>query len=569
MKIERIRCVGFRSLKDVNIELANYNTLIGKNDSGKSSLLLALNKLFDPELRLTSDDKCKLPFYDGDCFVEAEISGIKSGLGSAGTLVVRKSLDQGLQYKSKVPANETIRKMMDGHLLKGDISKLPEKIRAIVNKEVAALPKGKIPSENATTIYEKLKADKLLEFTDGWARMDERELSALIRVVFLSANMRGEEETQYTGNSVLTSVCGQLLRDAVAKDPGIAKITDEYEAEIGRVFQKNASGQWELTELNEFQDVLNEEIKRFDSGINSESVLHPPKIPTINFGLSLEISDGCVTGIDYMGHGLRRSIVFAMLRTHRRLRQNKTSGGHRSGPFYLFLIEEPELYLHPQAERRRMNELKELANEANTQVVLCTHSAFFVDLSEYKGIHRFERRDRLETRVEVWDGPDLDPETAETVSLICRTNSQHSAMVFADLVILVEGESEQIAIPYVARKLELEDSGIDIEVVSCGGCSKIPPIQKILEGLRIRYVAWLDNANKNDKADIAKAKKARSREYGRIVITDRNWETMNKLSGNESKIYKSWKHFIKDGNMPNEEFEKRLRAAYSFQDYGI
>jgi putative ATP-dependent endonuclease of the OLD family len=256
-----------------------------------------------------------------------------------------------------------------------------------------------------------------------------------------------------------------------------------------------------------------------------------------------------------------------MLRTHRRLKQGNGGPPQANAgfaPLYLFLIEEPELYLHPQAERRRMVELKELADDDNAQVVLCTHSAIFVDLAEYKGIHRFERPGRNATNVISWTGPDLDADPVRTISLANRFNIYRSAMVFADLVILVEGASEQAAIPHVAEKLGLTTADIDVEVVACDGNSKIPPYQTVLEGLGIKYVAWFDS---DDQDQVKEGKTIRSNAFGKIITTDRDWEQMNGLStSSKNKVYNSWKFFVFDDNDPNDKLKNRVTAAYNWRD---
>jgi putative ATP-dependent endonuclease of the OLD family len=52
MHISHFRVKGFRSLQDVEATLSKYTTLIGKNDSGKSSFLKAIQLLFDTSLNL-------------------------------------------------------------------------------------------------------------------------------------------------------------------------------------------------------------------------------------------------------------------------------------------------------------------------------------------------------------------------------------------------------------------------------------------------------------------------------------------------------------------------------------
>ena len=46
-----------------------------------------------------------------------------------------------------------------------------------------------------------------------------------------------------------------------------------------------------------------------------------------------------------------------------------------------FILEEPELYLHPQAQRSLFDSLQELS--AENQVLLCTHSSSFINIDNY------------------------------------------------------------------------------------------------------------------------------------------------------------------------------------------
>jgi|CXWL01.1.fsa_nt_gi CRISPR-associated exonuclease Cas4 len=572
MYISHVKIRGFRSLQNVDVNLVSYNTLIGKNDSGKSSCLQALQTLFDPNTPLAASDVCSIEGHDGECMIEATIENCGNELAENGKLSIRRSINQGFQYKCKVPTNNLVRQMFEGTYMRGSLNEFPDDIKDFIRGEIDNVSDGgRLSIDEAKELFRRLSETNLVAYGDGWTTLDPQILDSLVQVVFLTASMRGEEELQDNRTSVLTKVGGQILREATDGDAGIAEALENLDAQIQRVTQKGEDGNWVIDGLNRFEEILEEEIHRFDEGVTSESHIVGPRLPRVDFSIGVDIRDECVTGLDHMGHGLRRSVVFAMLRTYKRLKQEvPRPAGAPEPPLYLFLIEEPELYLHPQAERRRMIELRDLAGDENAQVVLCTHSAMFVNLNDYKGIHRFERPGRQATNVIGWTGPDAGADVAEALSLIWRTNLYRSAMVFADLVILVEGVSEQAAIPHVARKMGLTSPDLEVEVVSCDGNSNIPPIQTILEGLRIKYVAWLDNEKKDDKAEVEKAKDIRTQDIGRIVTTDLNWEKMNKLTaGSENKIYKSWKYFIQDDQEPNDSLKERMTAAYNWEDFGI
>lgn len=58
--IPRVHVKNFRSLVDETIELSDYNFFVGKNDSGKSNVLKALNLFFNNKTDFNTP-------YDFDC----------------------------------------------------------------------------------------------------------------------------------------------------------------------------------------------------------------------------------------------------------------------------------------------------------------------------------------------------------------------------------------------------------------------------------------------------------------------------------------------------------------------
>ena len=578
MFISHITIKGFRSLGEVDSSLQDYTCLIGKNDCGKSSFLIALQILFDPTKTPSSEDICKIPDYGNECFIEATLKEC-NGHGDLiinGEIRIRRTFLERASswlYLGKVPSSETLANMSEGNLTKQDFNSdtfLSQQVKDFVNDDIQKkFPSGRIPKEIWKEIFENLKVKGLVEFKEGWCSLDSGRLSSLVQVVMLEADVRGEEEVSDSSQTVFSRVGGLILREATKNHAGITTAISNLTQEIQKVSTKNEQDEWIISELNHFESLFNDEIKSFDGDVTAHSSLIPPRVPPFDFSVKIEISDKWITGIGKMGHGLRRSVVFSMLRVHRRLKEQVSSDTEPLStdfsPLYLFLVEEPELYLHPQAERRRMRELQELSRLPNAQVILCTHSAIFADLSEYKGILRLHRQDRGVTSIQGWQGRELEPDDKRTMKLLNLIDANRAAMLFADLVILVEGQCEKVAIPFLAEKM-----GIDItntEIVDCGGNGSIPTCQQVLEGFGIKYVAWLDldEGNKNEREIVQKAKNICTPSNGRIVITPGNWEKFNGLGGD--KIYSSWKHFIQDENPPSEQMVARIKAAYNWQEY--
>ena len=577
MNIAKVHIKGFRSLEDVEVDVTDYTCLIGKNDCGKSSFLRALHILFDPQEKLSQDDLCKFRSNTSEpCFVEAVLENCQHSMAVRGKLRIRRIMQLGSsqwQAQCNVPQSQLLRDMSEGDCTKSKINEAKQ--NSTLNSTLCDLiedhitnvaPNGRATKENWREIYSRIQNSDLIEWENGWASFNSDELQSLVQVVFLKADMRAAEEVDDNNRSVFGRVAGFLLKDALSKHSKITEARKVLEHELQQIV-KDSQKKWPIDELNEIEELFHNEVAKFDENVRTECDFIAPRLPIFEFGVRIKISDNCVEGLDKMGHGLQRSVVFAMLRIHHTLKtkQNSPQGVENSQPLYLFLAEEPELYLHPQAERQRKKELVELSRLLDAQVVLCTHSAIFVDLAEFKGILRFSRPERTQTMVTCFQGDELNDDDKKAFNAIYWFDPNRAAMLFADHVILTEGETEKIIVPALAER-----DGIDItnvEIVDCGGNGNIPTYQKVLEGFGVKYVAWLDT---DAQREVNKARDARtSAGLGKIILTPGDWEEMTEVTviGRESKSQKGWEHFILRGNEPNDATIARIRAAYNWEDY--
>jgi hypothetical protein len=78
----------------------------------------------------------------------------------------------------------------------------------------------------------------------------------------------------------------------------------------------------------------------------------PPEIKTILSSAEVWADDGVSGPITTKGDGLKWAVTFAILRTYVELKRRESQAGKTTlSPSYLFLFEEPELFLHPVAQR--------------------------------------------------------------------------------------------------------------------------------------------------------------------------------------------------------------------------
>ncbi len=91
-----------------------------------------------------------------------------------------------------------------------------------------------------------------------------------------------------------------------------------------------------------------------------------------------------------VGSGVRNLLVLALFQAFARSFRGSAVIG----------IEEPELYLHPHAQRSLMREMEELASAGN-QIFISSHSAYFLDITRSDRIvlvERCEDEDRMFVR---------------------------------------------------------------------------------------------------------------------------------------------------------------------------
>ncbi|SJZ55200.1 ATP-dependent nuclease [Selenihalanaerobacter shriftii] len=125
--------------------------------------------------------------------------------------------------------------------------------------------------------------------------------------------------------------------------------------------------------------------------------------------------------------------------------------GINSDKDYIFSFEEPEIYLHPRAQRELLNALKDVAAQGN-QVFIITNSTIFVDQENIENITVFRRlEDNYDIKV-----ISLEENKNMLSNIIEEINLKNSDFLFAEKILLVEGKTELEALP-----IFLEDRGVD------------------------------------------------------------------------------------------------------------
>lgn len=199
-----------------------------------------------------------------------------------------------------------------------------------------------------------------------------------------------------------------------------------------------------------------------------------------------------------MGHGAQRSIQMALLK----LLAEKSSQAGNPSRCSILLIDEPELYLHPQAIETIRIALKSLAN-TGYQIVFNTHSPFLIENEDMPYCN-------IVTKVSPTVGTKVCQRAADAVDAIIPNDDPEkhrilfelknaSQILFSNSVVLVEGNTERVLMPqlyqtFTGRSMIQDKIGL-VCMDSCGSMHTAIEVLGLM-GINAKSVVDLDYAYK-------------------------------------------------------------------------
>jgi putative ATP-dependent endonuclease of OLD family len=454
-KLEHILIINFRSCKKTDISLADYTPLVGYNNGGKSNILAAIKWL----LRRSSLSNSY--FYDEahPIVVTGVISGITEDLLS--------QLEQN--HKASI----------EPFLSEGKLS-----IRRTQNK----------PNDSASKIIFEVRDPNIAQDEDGSWKSNPAGIDNAISVLFpepieVGAMENAEEDV---GKWKTSTTIGKLISEVmipVEQEHGAAK----NEVLQGLQQKLAADGNNRAPELDGFDMAANEKLEELFPGIKIKIHVPSPEIKEVFKSGTIKVyEDENPLGRDVaaLGHGAQRSIQMALIRHLADVKRKEENSASRT----LLLIDEPELYLHPQAIEQVRAALKRLSNEGY-QIIFSTHSPQMItaqDLCNALLIRKTDdegtyARDRLADAVKsaITDAP------AQTEMLFSLSNS--SQILFCEHVVLIEGKTENRLLPYLFEEVRGATLGQEkIAVVKQDGVSNTAKALKVLNAMDLPAKAIVD-----------------------------------------------------------------------------
>ncbi len=233
---------------------------------------------------------------------------------------------------------------------------------------------------------------------------------------------------------------------------------------------------------------------------------------------------------------------------------------------FVLLIEEPELYLSPHAQRHLYRVLRQLAERGN-QILYSTHAPVFLSV------------DRMEELALVRHSTDegttlFQPEPlaeAESFRALSEFDSDRAELFLARAALLVEGRTEKMTFPLVFDALGIEADKEGVLVLECGGKGNIPLFARICNHCGIPYVVVHDRDAPEGKRPVESERivnKQIQEVAGRrrTVVLVPDFEAVSGVAarGRGRKPRKAYQRYFSNGDVPQPlkvAIEKVLRAA--------
>ncbi|MFH7245423.1 MAG: AAA family ATPase [Spirulina sp.] len=479
MKLIKVSVTNYKGLREADCRLSDFVCVVGENNAGKSSLLQTI-LLFINGSKLSKD-----AFYDPskDILITVYLSGIDDDVLSKLeddhrkkievyvvdeelTLARRYSIDgtSKLRVVTNVPKNPKYREdhlntFFAGkkgkeitNLLKcsypevGDDATLSSITTQKAAKEIIAEYISSLPSEDLVT------EDILLPTgIDNSIRAIFPEPIYIPAVKDLIDDLKTKEGASF---GKLLNILLNVIEDDLAE---ASETFDNLRKKLNRIPQPDGSVLDErMDRVKKIESTIQHNLKETFRDVRIELEIPPPEIKTVLSNASVLADDGVRGSIDNKGDGFKRAITFSILRTYVQLSQDKDwRKDHDDKPVrerFLFLFEEPELYLHPRAQNILFEALSLISSRHQT--IVTTHSPIFFSADKTTTFVKIYKKSLGDEQKPVGlckhiDVSDLNEK--DKFQLISFESSNHA--FFSRHIVLVEGDSELIVFPHLARLL--------------------------------------------------------------------------------------------------------------------
>ncbi|MBT2652752.1 AAA family ATPase [Oceanobacillus sp. ISL-73] len=423
MKLIKFSVINYKIFKkefSIDFQENSISILTGRNNTGKSTILEAINCFFQ--------DATKSFAIDTDCFSDANkeiLLKATFNIQENENIVIKKKY---IDDAKPVFLDETDKEINSRHLEK-------EKLDIILENKPFYITPSMSPesvSQLVQNIYNEVLQNDLLKLESPNENEDKRD--------------------------------EELMKE-------YSRIKDSYP----KFLQKLKSNTDKILELvsrdvsNNLKTLFsNEHLSLRVIGGETDGFTHKDILKSINSSVNISDNKKPEMPLGNQGTGLQRmSLIFLI----QNMIQNNLIGENQNK---LLLIDEPEAFLHPEAVRALSRSLYKIGEQL--PLMISTHSPVLIDLSERHTSIRVFRVGELEA-IDLFRSSNIkfDDDDIKNMKIMNYVDSYVNEFFFADRILIVEGDTEYIAFKYLAEK-----ENINLHVIRARGKTTIPTLMKVL-----------------------------------------------------------------------------------------
>lgn len=540
MRLVKFEIKNFKGISQGQFAWDDIIALIGENNAGKSSVLQAL-KCFLGGSQLKDEEVFRDHKTDGDNALELighfdelneaerESPAVRGRMHDTSWIIKKRFWADGelgnKEWNEKYYSYSSQEQFRDWPTQDASWNAFPADYRPLIEQ----IPdRGNRPNQqNRATLRDIIRANRpdLIEAAEpawvenpgGGGNWKSNANSIFPRLVFVEAVHDASAEAVSKEASAYGKILSLIVEKRMMQRPEILALKERLD-DVLKLFRpdpENPATQAE--EIRGLEQRINERLNNVVSGIVSiettEADIRPILLP--NTELKLQDAPGSVkTNISHQGHGLQRTLIMTLLQILAEVQAEPTTTETEipdttSERSVILAVEEPELYMHPQMERKMRDTLYRLASQPGIQVICTTHSPVFLDMGQkHKAIVRVVKNDTRQISFNQVTG-DLFSGTAANdernrLRLVTSFHPTVNEVFFARRVALLE---EQSAIAAFQRGAEL--TGLyerhphaqrDVTLIDADGKGSIPLYQRVLTHFRIPYTVIYDEDQGNPNA---------------------------------------------------------------------
>lgn len=475
MRISKLKIRNFRSIETLDMELPQLCALVGPNNAGKSNIMLALHRVLGRDWARVVDFDDVRDRYRQDPDRDVEIVA---------------TVDPPITYRKfkAAPASEIHALSFKLARYKKEREGEPRLIQECLDA------KGKVVNVAASVPKkgEQLKHEPLHRIPN--------EVQKELPLIYIRANRTLAHQLPGAQYSVL-----RWLFEDIDKDFNDPERTVPVEKPDGTSVEMPRAKRWGQLMKAAMDLLRTPKFKELESEINQNALRQLGFAPdtdsdelsfmfgpcdTIDFYRSLELhvrEAGLTLNATELGQGFQNALVLAILQA---FEQRRKKGA-------VLLIEEPEISLHPQGQRALYSTLMSIS--ADNQVVYATHSPHFVGVPDYETV-RLVRRTPDGTKVRK---SKLAPSDGLRERLRKEADPERSELFFARRLLLVEGDTEKLALPEYAKRLGIDLDRAGATIVEVGGKRNLMNFAELAASFEIPtgVLYDTDSGNKEDRED--------------------------------------------------------------------